>query len=575
MGSSSVILGSHARTHVECGCDNTLNTLRRVVMKTRQLRKLGNKEMLMSALIGVVAERLPLPKGKKPFYRRKEQLVEAGNYVLDAIDAGHIILRKETNCVEGNFKTLNYCSIVNGIEKVKDITRGFEELPGVVHQKTVGAYRLRPTDVEILDRLSSIPFSRSEYCDEAFLAKVHSLAKMDVNSKELLWKRTARYEEYRKTALKQDRFYLSAKYDGRGRMGYEGARLEGLRPHGKCYESACFELNPTALSVKGTKCLEDLSPEPIELEDANTKHELLNYIRQYQIDDALSTGTTGMTVECDITNSGLLIAGLSFKSTEMLKATNGYGSDTKADSHTVFGDVYGLDRDTAKKVHTPLLHGASNKSIANELTEATGNVYTAAQVIKGNEKAYGKAVHNINKIAQYGKAIMSNYRSEVSWIMPDGFRSTHKAYTLHVPLELQLRNRKVKVMSGMPLLLDKQGNPVYDNNTPGKDEEVTISTKMMGLYANIIHSIDSYVMRRVIASGIELLAKHDAFLVHPNNVGALTEELQKIYSEVYEMDLVREILDQIEETTGIAAPEMFIGTAVNKMLDSKQFITVE
>jgi len=539
-------------------------------MKLKQLRSITNEEILLADLAGRVAERLPFPKNAQPFYSAKARLVEAGNSVLKHIEDGNILLRKEVIKEGDKFKTSNYVRIIGGKEKKKLLTRGFETLPGVVHQKNVRSYRLRPDDKKVLQLLGTTLFHRSEFCTEELLKEIHALIEVDENSKELEWKREARYENYRKEILGLGSFYLSAKYDGRIRMYYEGASLEGFRPHGKAYESLAFEVEERELNREGYNLVEALHIGG----DAP-----LIKLRTAQKAKALETSSTGMLVELDVTNSGLLIAGLSFHSEEMLKATNGYGEAERADSHTVFGNAYGLTRDEAKKIHTPLLHGASNKAIAKELEALTGDTYTAGDVAEGNERAYGKAVHNINEIAKYGRAIMSNERSEVSWIMPDGFRATHRAYTVRVPLELELKGRKLKMMKTMPLLLDGKGMPVYDKTTPGakkpKGKNKGTHTKIMGLYANIIHSIDAYVMRKVIKTGIEILAKHDAFLVHPNDVEVVQRVLQQAYAEVFDTQPIQNILKQIEETTSIKSPSMFEGNAVNKMYESEMFLTVE
>ncbi len=539
----------------------------------KQLRKLGTEEMLMSELVGKIAERIALPSHEMPFYRKKQQWVNAGNLVVQYIATGDVILRKVTEEHEGKFKTLNKVRITNPLKAPVSSLRGFEGTPSQCYTKSVRNSRLRHQDLATLKLAASIKFYRSEFCTDAYISRIHELLPKDSKSMELEWKRQGRLNGYKKTILAMDSMYLPMKPDGRGRMYYEGASLEGFRPHGKCYESHAFELASRELSVEGKEVLSNLHLKPIELSAATTKEQILSCLRIPQVTKALDTNETGMTVECDVTNSGLLIAGLGFKSPEMLMATNGYGNTEVADSHTVFGNAYGLDRDMAKKVHTPLLHGASNKSIAKKLTEITGEEFTTEDVRVGNEKAYGKAAENINTIARYGREVMSNYRSEVSWDMPDGFRATHRAYTVHVPLELQLTGRKLKVMSSMPLLLDGRGNPVYDSNTPGAHEKT--ATKMMGLYADIIHSIDGYVMRCVINSRIELLAKHDAFLIHPNDVSLLKTTLQGIYSDIFDMDLIRNILSQIEASTGVPAPEMFIGEAVDKMAESFLFVSVE
>ena len=552
----------------------------------KQLKKLGTEEQLFAALLGEIAERLDYPSGDMPFYRKKERFILAGKLLEDFIESGDVTLRKESKTVDGQLKTFNKVTIVGGKKKKeKDLNRGFEGVAGKVLCKAVGNVRLRSDDKAALRLLSSTKMYRSSHCGEAFLKKAHSLIHANHASKkgkdkresvkELPWKRLARYEEIRETALKHQDFYLSAKPDGRGRMYYEGSRLDGFRPQGKSYESASFELSSRTLTSSGRKVLERLKPADIALSEVTTEEELFDYLRGKQIASALHSNSTGMTIEADVTNSGLLIAGLSFKSPEMLKATNGYGSKVRADSHSVFGKAVGLPRADAKGLHTQLLHGASFKTIAKSLTEITGKAYSVGEVTELLEKAYGKAVHNIYAIADYGRRVVNNARSEVSWIMPDEFRATHRAYTTHVPLELQLKKRKVKVVSPMPLLLDGKGFPVYDNKTVNKDKDSTISTKMMGLYANIIHSIDAYVMREVIKFGIPLLAKHDAFLIHPNDVDKLVSTLQRIYSEVCSFDIIRNILEDIEDSTGVIAPELFIGDAANRMYKSELFITVE
>ena len=539
-----------------------------------QLQKLGTEQMLFAQLLGKIAERLEMPKGEMPFYRAKQRLIDAGNALLEFIENGDVIEEKSTVFEEGKYKTISKVRIRGAVGASKDVFHGISTLvPGIVKQKAIRTYRLRSKDKAILSKLSSVQFYRSEFCTNTYISRIHETLLVDAHSRELPIKRKFRYEGYRDAIMSLESFYLSYKYDGRGRMGPDAGVLEGFRPHGKCYESAAFELAPRELTEYGRRLLESLEYEPVELHNAVTKHELLSCLRVPQVTKALDTNSTGMTVEFDVTNSGLLIAGLCFKSPEMLMATNGYGSDQLADSHTVFGDVYGLDRDTAKKVHTPLLHGSSTKTIAGILTEITGKSYSVEDVYAANEKAYGKAVHNINAIALYGRQIMSNHRSEVSWTMPNGFRATHRAYTTSVPLELQLNGRKVKVMSDMPLLLDAKGMPVYDSNAPGAKDST--STKMMGLYADIIHSIDGYVLSRVIDAGIELLPKHDAFLVHPNDGELLKTTLQDIYSDVYERDLIRGILSQIEAATGVEAPELFIGNAENRVKQSELFLSVE
>lgn len=539
-------------------------------MKIKQLKMLGKEEMLFPELVGKIAVRLPTNNTHRfPFMREKHKLIEAGNMLEKFIEQGDVILRKETTHEDGKFKTLNRVRIIGGKNKPKDLSKGFEDIPGVIYQKSVRNYRLKSEDKDVLSRASSIKFFRSEFATEEMLEAIQGLVPVDKKTMELQWKRKARYEEYRGIVTGMNSFHLPMKYDGRGRMYYEGASLEGFRPHGKAYESFLFELEARELTEQGLEVTSNL----------HYKEGLLKDLRTKQITKAVNTGITGMTVECDITNSGLLIAGILFRSKEMLKANNGYGLPEKVDSHKAVADVVGISREDAKGIQVQFLHGASLKSMANNLTEATDKTYTEEDMASFMGNVYGNAIYNINNIAQYGIEVMSNIRSQCSWTMPDGFRAVHRAYTTSVPLELQLKHRKVRLFSEMPLLLDGTGSPVYDQNSHGAKPATGSSegtcTKIMGLYANIIHSIDSWVMREVIRSGIQLLCKHDAFFVHPNDVELLRDTLKSIYSDLYDFDLMKNILRQIEGQTGVKAPELFYGDAENRIKSSEHFLTVE
>ena len=618
----------------------------------KQLKELGSEEMLFCQLQGLIAARLPLPKGEMPFYRAKDREIEAGMLVEDFIESGDVILNTITLEEDGKFRTEKKVRIVDGISKEKDITQGYEEQPGIAQQKKLGAHTLSGSDRDVLRKLSSIQFYRSNFCDDEYLRRVHEMIPIDPESREHEWKRMARFEVYRKEILKISKCYLTYKYDTRGRINAEAVKLEGLRPHGKSVESLAIEMSKRVLTPEGREVLLKLkdkydnnnynsnynnnsniienidtldirtpsipnnnhnnysntirSIEPLAIRKAEMSsipnnnnhnndnndnnynnnsnykegHEVLSYLRSKQINKALSSNSTGMLVEFDVTNSGLLIMGLCFKSPEMLMLANGYGSTELQDSHAKAAEVFGLkDRKEGKKINTPFLHGSSIKTITKSLEELTGISQTPDQVKSKLTNIYSEAANNPHLISDYGRRIVSNTRSHVTWDMPDGFKAMHRAYTECVPLELQLKTCKLRVLRDMPLLLDANNRPVYDQThprakKPTKNSDGT-STKIMGLFANIIHSIDSYVLRLLINSDIKMLPKHDAFLIHPNDEALLRATLQDIYSKIFEMDLINNILSQIEETVGIEAPKLFMGNAENRMKESKLFLSME
>lgn len=547
--------------------------------KPTLLQSLGNEEMLLSAAIGKVADRLPKGNSGHQYYDAKQPLQEAAAIMEKAIESKAVHVRKKRSFHEGQWKTQTFVTVIGGIAKQdKDIFRGWHEHPPKYQQKQTDIYRLRRRDKEVLSMLSSVLFSRTEHVFDEEIEMAHSVIPKSPSEKE--HKARRRYVEYREGIRQTFDGYLSYQYDNRGRITPEFSRLEGIRPHGKSYETYQLESLPRALASKARRILERLRQEykessmedykqvPQTEDSYKVVHKMIaSSIRSRQIDHALSQGSTGMLIEADLTNSGIIIAGLSFREGKMMDAGNVFGNPIKQDSHTNFGKAYGLDRDAAKKLHTPLLHGASPDTLAKKLGVDVG------VVINNNYEAYGEAVDNIHTIALYGKAIMDNYRSQVTWKMPDGFVAMHKALTTSVPVTLRFQNRNLTLYKDMPLLLDKQGYPVYDGKAEGAAKHT--QSKVMGLYANIIHSIDAYVLREVIRSGIELLPKHDAFLIHPNDLPKLKETLKSIFKELYEMDLIGNILKQIEATTGKPAPTLVYGADSCYVDESEHFLTVE
>lgn len=75
------------------------------------------------------------------------------------------------------------------------------------------------------------------------------------------------------------------------------------------------------------------------------------------------------------------------------------------------------------------------------------------------------------------------------------------------------------------------------------------STYGRSLAANVVHSVDGYIVREMIrrasAAGFTVLTIHDSFWCHPNYCNEMRQNYNNIMAEICEMDLLSSILSQI------------------------------
>lgn len=115
------------------------------------------------------------------------------------------------------------------------------------------------------------------------------------------------------------------------------------------------------------------------------------------------------------------------------------------------------------------------------------------------------------------------------WVLPDG-------HTAYVPV-MERVSKKIEV--------DNLNHATFTHiaavNAP---QESGIS-----LAANVIHSIDGYVVREMIRrahkQGFVLLTIHDSFWAHPNYMNEVRDNYRQILAEISEMNLLDNILSQI------------------------------
>ena len=608
----------------------------------KSIKKVSDRydEMLLDEFIGRLRFKLPqLRMGIKLNDHEKERarLIAAGviAHLLIDNDVFDLDLRMETQVIHGHkkFFTRQYLKLGGSFEK--DIKAGIEDGPGVVRQHSIDSWKLNADEKAFLRTVGAVPFVVSEICTRELLLKGYSLkkdwnVKKDKNGRALSEDPIMKKKRIRNGGdiiideLKPKKaFYLPAKYCGRDRVYYEAARLEGIRPHGKLWETLMLDSAvPYEVGPEGERVLkhiiyvllhgkvsieeanekitmEDIldasSIDPLEQETEKSFGEAILLNKAYQaLMDSVAGKPSRFMFGYDFTNSGLLMSGVSFRSEKMMQAANMAGGKKVVDSHTAFGAAYDLgtedhhvylERDDVKKIHMGLMHGSMLESIAGTISELTQQDVSVEKVKSLNEKAYGKPVHNITRIADWGTKVIGNEQSTLRWTLPDGFHAASKAYFKGVPVLIYCASAKHKegytrhvVISDMPWMEDSSGFAVYGKDTYVGGKAYPVQQKRRGLFANITHSIDAYMLRQitraVVAAGYPIMLKHDDFIVPPAAVGVVREAAKDVFYELFESNLYQKALDEIVEYSPYYPPrlECVLGDAANTVEESENFL---
>lgn len=603
---------------------------------TKAIKSIADRydELLVQTFIGKLRNKLPkLRMGLKlsEFDKERARIIAASlvTQVLEDNQAYPIDKRVESMTVKGQkkFHTRLYMQLGGSYEK--DLLKGIEDKPGVVYQKEVHGWKLKAAEKAFLRRVASVPFEVSEYCNKELLMKGYSLKvdwdkKVDKNGRTLPEDpivRKKRYELYADTIIGQVQtkpaFYLPVKYCGRARVYYEAATLDGIRPHGKLWETLMIDsavpfdltcedervlkhiiyviLHGDRVSVDKANelfSLEDLldaeciNPMSQESESAFGEAILLNKAAQ-AIMDYKAGKLSKFMFGYDFTNSGLLMSGVSFRSEKMMKAGNIAGEVDVVDSHTAFGDAFDmdLDRKDVKSVHMGLMHGSTMNSIAKVITEVTGNDTDAESVIDHAVDAYGEAVKNIPNIADWGSKVIGNEQSTLRWTMPDDFSCASRAYLKGVPVLVYSASASHKegytshvVVSDMPWVEDKNGFPMYGKEVDMGGTVYHVEQKKRGLFAGMTHGIDAYMLRHVtdavLSTGRPMLLKHDDFIVPPSALPVVQMAAQEIFEVMFNTNLYQLAVDEIIENSPYDIPsmELVIGDGPNTIWESENFL---
>lgn len=124
-------------------------------------------------------------------------------------------------------------------------------------------------------------------------------------------------------------------------------------------------------------------------------------------------------------------------------------------------------------------------------------------------------------------------RSKFNWVMPDGF-----------VVETTTWEQEEVVAHYFKLGTNNEISSTPSGSIFAKRETGVAASK--ALAPNIIHSIDSYILREVVRrADFDIVTIHDSFGVHPNNVDRLRQLYREVMISVMEMSLLENILEQI------------------------------
>lgn len=246
---------------------------------------------------------------------------------------------------------------------------------------------------------------------------------------------------------------------------------------------------------------------------------------------ALRTAQQGKPVNhpmgLDATASGLQIMGLLSGCVATAKATNLVNTGHREDVYESVAlemQTHGcsnIDRTVVKKPVMTVFYGskAQPKAIFGEESPELFAFYDALK-----EKLPG-AFELMDILQSYWRSDVTHH----AWTLPDGHRAI-------VPV-IEIEERRLEI---------DEANHM----------RVTYRTKVLSkkrnsraLAANIVHSIDGWVVRRMLAGakkhGFYLAPIHDCFYAHPNHMNTVRKLYVDIMTELSTMNLLQSILSEI------------------------------
>jgi len=584
--------------------------------------------------------------------------ITAGIILQYLIDSEYVKTHTELNVSTEDGKKVfhreRFIILDNEIEP-KELLRGLHTKAGTVMAKgpkvKVGGKQIKFTAEQkhLLSQMAEWKFTLSDVASKELVLKYYELGKgynsvMSGKSNEDPIMMRARYDRYAEAimGLKGTEFYFSAWVDARTRLYYD-MNLAGFSPQGKLFETLLIDIaEPYMINDDGYRELVhimmvtlrgrmtmtdavnmfeadvdsvlneiyDMDMMSIQFDPKNPKkaqNDLGEMLLLKKLTKAYASYKQGKPCHYifgkDLTNSGLGVAGCSFKSEKMMVAANYGGIDEVKDSHTEYARGFDMSRNEIKSLHTGLLHGSTFKAMAEDLLfkikedklseyisqygidkgEEKFNedfAYIDGQFIKNNSiESYGAEVLNIDAIATWGGSVINNHDTSLMWNTLDGWKAQSTAYMEKVPVTLYILSTssdsgfvKWNITCDLPIVMTKKGELVY-----GKEEGVTI--KKRGLYANITHGTDAFILRGVIQYALDnnypSLYKHDDYILPLNAFKAVRGVIKERMLKVFEVNTYERALEQIKTNHSqyVEVPQLLEGEGTAEMIiNSENFL---
>ena len=425
--------------------------------------------------------------------------------------------------------------------------------------KRLGNFQWSLTSTDALEKLARVPFRVIEIEEEDIPFppsddfSTEGIKKREQATKQF-WRRTIA-NGYKDTPI-----YFSWGSDYRGRaypVGY------WLNPQGTELEKAQLELwNKKKLDVHGIIALSNYiaSLAGLDKETDEKKREWFKH-NEYRLERFESQSEephlycqavkawrnrenpTGFMVEVDATQSQIQLLSILLKSKKIAQTCNvaprydASGNQLKADAWQEIADAMTdilkgkVYRGQVKRSAMILLYGAGERRIKQQLQEDFA-IDDATAIYQIFMEAIQRVFPGMVELMSAINGLWNREWKERSFYMPDGFKVTMKP-TGSEWVDFKLFG-KISITA--------------------KCSGTTLDDHPLFVFVNLIHAIDSYIIREIVRrASFDLYTIHDAVRVHPNDAG----KVQLLYKQILIEMLQQPILANfIKDLTGNDFPDI-------------------
>ena len=240
--------------------------------------------------------------------------------------------------------------------------------------------------------------------------------------------------------------------------------------------------------------------------------------------DAYNGRPTGFVMGLDATASGIQIMAALMNCEKSAEAVNVVNTGHRRDVYTEVGNTMGVTRSTIKKPLMTYFYGST---------------------------AQPKAIFG-DQVAMFHRAMKETLPGAVECMedMQSCWQSRNLAHTWHLP-DGHTAHVKVMAPNDYDIRIEELGGTEFVHRIYENQPQITGRS----LAANIIHSIDGYIVRemyrRADAQGFDLLSIHDCFWASPNYIQNVRQNYLDILIEINQMNLLKTILEEVTQNRNL------------------------